>query len=306
MDDNIRYSNSIRNNQELIITYITDKTIDDIKYIKNDIIEVHASGTTTYISINNGEEEYCHSWDVTTSDNQCTKIISSNITMDNIKIIRGKNLHTTTYNFENTSTRNEELGIYTITLSNDKVAIDVDVPLIYDFIVEKNDYGVIAKAKNRNTEEYDYIHYLLDDIYYVVDNLNHTESAVINGENIRYDFESENPAKAMYIQCHNPVRVTNYDTDDQYIIKYDDYGIMKSMINISEPDKELCDYQIKSIDMIKVDMITSIHPDIYDSFDKHNLRSDFIETNEKVLDRYTKMKDLGSSIYERMIIVVDQ
>ena len=274
----------------------TDDQLDQLSYedIHNKIL-VHSAGMklSNNTMANYWEVEYNNAF-------SSLKIAANYITMDNIRRLSCNKRSIKIVTFETALESSVETNSFAIHLTR---IPGKDIALVfesnYSVAIEENEYCTIVKVKNLLTNKFEETHYIDEHIYVVNNLLENSESVYIKESNIKYDFKMEGLSISNYLQYHQPYRVTNYSTDKQYIMEYDDHGIMKSMIYISDPEFNLCTYIINTIEDSKMVEIQSIHPDIYDAFDKHHLDPNFLESGITVLESYVSFFPIQASSYKR-------
>lgn len=195
-------------------------------------------------------------------------------------------------------------NIYTITLSNNR-EIEIEVPLGYSLVInekeKKDTYSInLINTKNNDIEAK---HIIDENTYIVKDIEDNTELFSLVDDNnklnnIKFKFDQKFTNASSIIK-YNPTKAIFYDLDKQYVMEYDEYGIMKSMIDISYPDDNLCCYT--KIDGNDVLEIISSHPLIYDQFNYNNIPIS-IPKDITVVDRYVLIKDSSEAfIFTRSI-----
>jgi len=270
----IRYNNNI---------------IDYLNYLDEDKNQIE-----TYLKSNSSNINY---WSIKYNKiHKNQKIVSSYMTKDNIDNMLDK---------EGIIRYYPGCSNYLLTFNNKEILLDFsDYDKEFDIYEFDNTTYKILKVKNQDDIiEY---HYIDNTIYFIYNSIKNTETLYKDNQCIVYKFNDHDLSKSDYLQYHNPVEVTNYDTNKQYIIKYDNYGIMKSMIEISDPETELCDYSINdTLELFPGDKeINSIHPDIYNSFDRSALQTKIDNINgRQIHESFIISKTYN--IYKRNTIVVE-
>ena len=293
--------------RELSLIYTSDKYLDRVIYVENDI-------TTMHMSLNpytNGTDTY-FSWDFILYGSKCKKDNGSiminrptllNATQTLYELNYTKDIKTEHYSYETALDRDEKEQTYTVALSNDKLEFQVDISGKYNAIKKTiPELGTILTIK-LSDDLWTIKHYLFNNgTYYIVNLLDHTETFYINGNTIEFKFEDTQLSNNEYLIYHNPVRATFYEANKEYRMKYDEYGIMTSMIEISDPETEYCHYEIENDGKLGKE-IMSIHPEIYNTFDITHVRPDFIESKEMALDTYSELGNTSLAVYEKSILV---
>ena len=205
--------------------------------------------------------------------------------------------------YETAKNKNEKEFTYDISIKSNNREIDLTIDGIYSSIIEKNDKFTKVKVKNMETDEFEFIHYLDDTIYMIKDIKNNIETINKDDNTIKYEFDKSNLNVSNYLQYHNPFRVTNYTTNKQYIMKYNEYGIMTSMIEISDPETELCEYSFFELSE-ESKIYESIHPDIYNVFDIDDIVTE-VSPKYRASEYFYKTPIIGHSIYKKTVEMVD-
>lgn len=259
----------------------------------NDIIE-------SYFKLS---DDKIHYWTVKLNKKPTDFIIASGyITKDNIMML-SKRKNTSIVkkiDFNSDVVKDYEYGIYTYKLSKQ---IELQFTYEYELRIEENPDFKMVMVYNNDTDNIEYIHYIDKNIYIVEDFETKSESILLNKQNIKYEFKLSNLSKSDYLQYHQPYRVTNYTTNKQYIMEYNEYGIMTSMKDISNPNVELCSYEANMLFSEKSMEYISIHPDIYNPFDRSELKTDFIGSKEYVAEKYITVP--GCRTYKRQSFLME-
>lgn len=238
-----------------IASFIREKDCISYKYFDDPILKVVQESKDTF---------------VTSFDN----VISNKFGDINIKNLAELLSHNTSlpkvFTYE-TSTYKEEGGYYIIKIKNDELAIYKDtVAVVKDNIVMM--YNKTDKDQFNKSNMYAVL-YNIEGIFY-------TYSLDEN----KFRFKAPN----LYVECSNFINKTRFDIlplsslptnitigFDNYTIKYDEYGIMKSIkpdTRTADDNDNLCDYNVFIIDCGI--MIWSFHCHLYDPFDlRFNLES---------------------------------
>ena len=280
--------------KEKTITNLYIKYNDDnkLEYLynqdrNNDIVEA-------YFKLN---EEKIHYWTVKLNKKPADFIIASGyITKDNIMMLnkRKNSSIVKKIDFDSDVVKDYEYGIYTYKLNNQ---IDLQFTYEYELRIEENPEFKMVMVYNNDTDSLEYIHYIDKYIYIVEDFETNSESTLLHKQNIKYEFKRSNLSKSDYLQYHQPYRVTNYTTKEQYVMEYDEYGIMTSMVEIGNPEVNLCKYEVNTLFNFGQSEIMSIHPDIYNPFDRSELKTDFLDSSEYVAEKYINVP--GCRVYKR-------
>ena len=283
---NISY---IDNEQGIIfdsLTYFKDNKLDffaDLR--KDDMTEKYLSWQTAI----DGKDIIIRTGYIT----KCALIRLSSKRMAPLQIIT----------YETAKNKNKEEFTYDISIKSNNREIDLTIDGIYSSIIEKNDTFTLVKVKNMETDEFEFIHYLDDYLYMVKDIKNNIETINKDNNTIKYEFDRANLNISNYLQYHNPFRITNYTTNKQYIMKYNEYGIMTSMIEISDPETELCEYNnFELSDDSKI--YEAIHPDIYNAFDIDDIVAE-VSCKRRATECFYKTPIIGHSIYKKTVEMVD-
>ena len=286
---------------ELYIAYTEDDILKSLRY--------KAPDNTIYDGIVKTEKDYKHnviySWsiDVDKDSSSPVKIISGYITRDYIEKIRRKRGDISFLSYNSATNKDPNTNSYSLDIpygNNRFISLDFDAK--YNLVIEKNDGCIIIKAKNSITGVFEFTHYIDKHLYYIIDDITHLETVYLNDQNIKYEFDRYDLSISNYLQYHKPIRVTNYDTNRQYEIKYDQFGIMKSMVDTLDPETELCIYDNHNFITKNAIEVLSFHPDVYNPFDRFSLSSNFIDSNIRVAESYIQYDPLGMSTYRRKVV----
>ena len=297
------------------ISKYLDNTISElrIKYHDNTIKELDYNDKRDNMDIkcNIIDFKAYNVWEINSNKFNEHVITCTNMTKDHILDLIEKP-KTKLITYQNAEYINEEEGTFKIVIDKDmnksiEYSIELDIDKEFGAFIEYYKDYIKLKVVNGIGE-----HHYLDNERYIIRNYSdNTECLYYNSHEIKYEFEKRSLSTSNFIQYHHPFRVTDYVSNKQYILEYDEYGIMKSMIDINDPDNNLCKYfiddSIKSLSKT-ANSIISIHPNIYDSFNIRSLDYDFIKNKEYMIESYTKLFPLDTSIYNRYLvnnIVVD-
>lgn len=280
----------------LYISYTNlEETIEYLYYQDRKLDMIEAS-----LKISDDKYRY---WPIKINKKQTDcRIATDYITKNNIdRILNGKNSNIKYINFQNSDNKDHAYGFFTYNLS-DKLQLSFNND--YELMIEENPKYKRVIVHNTMSDNVEYIHYLDDKIYIVEDVLDNSESIFVKGQNVKYEFKKY-PLKlspSNYLRYHQPYRVTNYTTNKQYVMEYDEHGIMTSMIDISNPEVNLCQHEENTLFNFDQAEIISVHPNIYNSFDMYELNPDFIESKEVIAEKYVNVN--GYKVYKRHTILM--
>lgn len=167
-------------------------------------------------------------------------------------------------------------GTFKITLHNtDTKTIDLIFDKKYKVLHISTDTYSELRVHDISLEDSDLEeeYYLDKDLFFIRNLRENSETVYIDNKEIKYEFKDNDLTISKYLLLHRPFRVTNYTDSIQYVIEYDEYGLVKSMRNISEPNKELCTYKVSDIGVSNIKQRVSIHPNLYNNF---NIANSFV------------------------------
>lgn len=248
----------------LIFSYISDEHIlNSLSY--NDI----DNGIRYGVSLNKHLKHAFLVWDVffdyNTNDNT-NHIVTRNITafnLERLRTVKEEVISTIVYN-EDKDTN----GVFTVTLSIDNKKVDLMFDYTKAILLISTDTYSIARVQDIKSGEHEAIYYLDKDIFVIYNKKEKFETLVKDGIEVKYEFNHDKLDITNYLLFHRPFRVTNYTENKQYILEYDNFGLVKSMIDISNTNKNLCEYS-SHIDS-KFKKIVSVHPNLYNEFNIKN------------------------------------
>lgn len=281
------------NNNNLYVYYDAFGIINKLRYdyFGTDVIKAD-------LKLKEENGKYIKYWDITLNSHKDPEfsIVTNYITMDAInRLVDHKDSSSFMVNhisYKNADSVNslERKFCITIPIKEDKTELELEFD--YGVIVTKetSDYYTILKVRQDSTGELLQIHYIDKHIYHITDYKENSETIYLEDYNIKYEFDKKDLSTSDYILYHQPYRVTDYTNNKQYIIKYDEYGIMNSLLDISEPEVNLCIYKVNKSSLNEVEIL-SLHPDIYNTFDRFALTTYMME-DTLVLERYTRPKKI--------------
>lgn len=310
MDINLENYEEFDSIRELMEVYDKDNHLDHLLYADKDHLVVDAVRDMYEVAAYN-ERYFAWKADIHTSDSEFdhVKLLYNNLTYINMKQLTKKILSTECISYETTTERNEEEGTYNVGLVSSNNKIEIEVSEIPARCISKKTIStdlVTLTIKDSEIDNGPIIkHYLFNSgLYVVINEFDDSETYCINNETIRLKFEDKKLTHNEFLQYHNPIKATLYEADKEYIMKYDDKGMMTSMIEISDPETNLCQYNKEVIDKLSEEIV-SIHPNIYDKFNLYYVNPNFFNSKEVVVDTYTKDYGLGHTIHATDVVLVD-
>ena len=184
--------------------------------------------------------------------------------------------------------------------------IDLTFDNKYALAVYINSKSTTIKVLNTLTSEFEETHYIDDNLYHIINHIDNTETLYMRDQEIKYKFEKKDLSISKYLQFHQPIIATNYTTKQQFIMEYDEDYIMKSMIEISDPENNLCVYNKDKLFNDGAYKVTSIHPNIYDTFDKQRIDVFPLDSIIRATETYKNLFPVQSSSYIKEIIKLDE